>query len=455
MKTKILLLFLSILTVFTIQATNNKNQEPTCIFVEGLVGSGKTTLIHLLKKHLPEATVIEEPLEKWLDVEGKGDLYDLFLKDTPRWAFTAEFYIPFIRAKTLEETVQTAKHPAIIIDRSMYMDRYCFAKTVHNMGAINDLEWEIYQQWFSWFMQHVSLKPAGFIYLQTDVQTTLNRIKARDRIEEKDYPVDLQKRFHQCFEDFFITKKALPQELSHVPILVLDATKNFKNDPSIQSQYIDQIKNFINQLSDKKTTKSTCNQEIEIKMQLDNQTLQEAKNWLDIHATFHGTIHHKEYYLNNPKNTFFFPSPEGHKKALNYLRVRFTEQNDSVCFKKFHIDPVEKRPLYCDEYELNISDGNKMLALLNALGYTEQTLMEKIRTTYTYDCFEIVIDHVKNLGTFMEIELKTEVENARVGIALIYDFLKSIGITKIKLYTCGYITMLWNPDIDFARIITL
>ena len=143
------------------------------------------------------------------------------------------------------------------------------------------------------------------------------------------------------------------------------------------------------------------NKEIEVRIQIDDTVLQGAQAWLEKHATYQGAIHHVEYYLNNPATTFFFKAPEGYKDAIDYLRVRMTDKGDSFCFKKFHEDPVEKRPLYCDEYEVSVCDGKKTLELMGALGYTDQTRMEKKRSTYTFDGFEVVIDQIKNLGTFM------------------------------------------------------
>ena len=79
----------------------------------------------------------------------------------------------------------------------------------------------------------------------------------------------------------------------------------------------------------------------------------------------------------------------------------------------------------------------------------------KVRNIYKFDDFEIVIDKVTNLGVFMELELKTKVDNAKVGLNLIYDFLKLVGITKFKLQTRGYVSMLWNPEYDFGKVVSL
>jgi len=195
--------------------------------------------------------------------------------------------------------------------------------------------------------------------------------------------------------------------------------------------------------------------EIEVRIQADKVVVDKAKAWLEKNAKYVGDIHHVEYYLNKPATTFFFNAPQGYKDALDYLRIRLTKKGDSFCLKKFHVDPIEKRTLYCDEYEVDVSDGRKTLELMKALGYTEQTLMEKKRKIYTFDCFEIVIDEVKNLGMFMEVELKNEVANARMGVQIIYDFLKLIGVTNFKLQTRGYVSMLWNPSYDFGTEVSL
>jgi adenylate cyclase class 2 len=195
--------------------------------------------------------------------------------------------------------------------------------------------------------------------------------------------------------------------------------------------------------------------EIEVKIQADKQIINTAEQWLDANAQYIGNIHHIEYYLNRPAASFFFTAPEGYKDAFDYLRVRITKEGDSFCYKKFHMDPVEKTPLYCDEYEVKVSDGSETLKLMKALGYIEQTKMEKKRKIYTFKDFEIVIDDVADLGMFIEVELKVTVADVKTGINMIYDFFKMVGINKFKLQKRGYVSMLWNPEFNFGKEIIL
>ena len=132
-------------------------------------------------------------------------MWDLFLNDAKRWALTAEIYVPLARVKTLEEQMQKSLHSCIIVDRSIYEDRYVFAKIAYEQGALSDLEWTIYQEWFAWLVEHTP-KPSGFIYLRTAPEVTLTRMQERGRIEEKDFPLALQQKFQQCYEALFMNK---------------------------------------------------------------------------------------------------------------------------------------------------------------------------------------------------------------------------------------------------------
>lgn len=191
--------------------------------------------------------------------------------------------------------------------------------------------------------------------------------------------------------------------------------------------------------------------EIEIKMQLTSVELDILKAWLKEKSRFVRSIHHIEYYLNNPKFSFHFDR-DGLKDSNDYLRIRMTEKEDSVCLKKFFPDPnVPGRHTHCDEYETEVKDGKVLLELMAQLGYTDVTIIDKIREEYMYLDFEVVIDDVKDLGTFVEIELKKDCEDVKAGHKEIKDFIKILGITKYKELYRGYVSMFWNPSIDYGE----
>lgn len=62
---------------------------------------------------------------------------------------------------------------------------------------------------------------------------------------------------------------------------------------------------------------------------------------------------------------------------------------------------------YCDEFEGEIDNAESMIKILNILGIEEIVRVEKLRKTYLYlDKYEIALDEVKDLGYFVEIEVK-------------------------------------------------
>ena len=197
------------------------------------------------------------------------------------------------------------------------------------------------------------------------------------------------------------------------------------------------------------------NTEIEIKLFLTPNDRKKVTQWLKINAKKEGTIHHVEYYLNNPQSSFTFTSKEGYKDALDYLRIRFTDKGDSVCLKHWHRDPITTKTTHCDEFETPVKDGKTLLELYKAIGFTDNVILDKTRTTYNSTDFEIVIDEVKGIGQFMEVELKKKVANANIGLKNINDFLRQLGLKKYIKMERGYVSMLWNPGYDFGEEISL
>lgn len=197
------------------------------------------------------------------------------------------------------------------------------------------------------------------------------------------------------------------------------------------------------------------NKEIEIKIQINSEQLNILQNWLDKNAKFVGQLEHTEYYLDNPNASFLFTASQGYKDAHKYFRVRLTSHGDSACYKSFYLDKQTGKTTHCDEVEIPLVDGKQTLQLLEAIGFTDQTLIQKIRKTYIFEKFEIVIDDLKNVGIFVEIEIKEQIADVKIGLQSINNLLKKIGITKFKKQERGYVSMAWNPNYDFGEEIVL
>ncbi len=193
--------------------------------------------------------------------------------------------------------------------------------------------------------------------------------------------------------------------------------------------------------------------EIEIKIALVDSEIKKLKSWLKKNASFEKEIYQKEFYLNNPKNTFYYTHKKGFKDSEHYLRVRFENENlGSVCLKIFAIDQILDTAENIDEIEFQTNKPDESLKLLEKLGYTDKLLLEKKREVYVYKDFEIVLDDVTNLGHFAEFELKSDdgKSNIKDEWNKIRKLIKGIGFKRIKEQHRGYISMLWNPDYEFG-----
>ncbi|MFA5075160.1 MAG: class IV adenylate cyclase [Candidatus Babeliales bacterium] len=178
-------------------------------------------------------------------------------------------------------------------------------------------------------------------------------------------------------------------------------------------------------------------QELEVKIQITTEQLNLLHKWLDKNAKFIEQINHKEYYLNNPNDSFFFINADGKKDALRFFRIRLTDQGDSACYKNWHVDKKTGHSTHCDEIEIKLIGGMQMLKLMEAVGFTEQRVKEKNRKKYIFNNFEIVIDDIKNLGIFVEIELIEQIKNINLDIQKIYDLLRTIGIFVFNKQIAG------------------
>jgi len=183
-------------------------------------------------------------------------------------------------------------------------------------------------------------------------------------------------------------------------------------------------------------------QEVEVKIKISSLQLDILKEWLGKNATFVGQTNHKDVYLDNPNDSFFFTDSEGKKNALRFFRVRLTDKDEySACYKNWHVDKCTGKTTHCDEIEVKLVDGMQTLELLKAIGFTDKQVREKSRKKYLFDSFEIVIDNIKKdtifNGIFVEIELNHQIDDVEAGIQSIYALLRDIGITTFKRQISG------------------
>ena len=186
-----------------------------------------------------------EPVDQWQRVAAGENLLERFYKDTKRWAYTFQSYAFITRVMEQQKKAAESKQGLQILERSVYSDRYCFAKNCFEMGTMSPLEWSLYQEWFDWLIENYVQKPQGFIYLRTSPEKSYERLKKRARSEEKVVPLEYLTLLHDKHEQWLIGKEGIAKSLQNVPVLVIEADKEFENYPAQMEEYIGQIAEFI------------------------------------------------------------------------------------------------------------------------------------------------------------------------------------------------------------------
>jgi adenylate cyclase, class 2 len=118
-------------------------------------------------------------------------------------------------------------------------------------------------------------------------------------------------------------------------------------------------------------------------------------------ARFCGKVHEHDIYYNAPHRDFGITDEA--------VRVRYTDGHAVVTYKG---PKIKKFGLKARE-ELNIAveSGDTFEKMLNRLGFTRTTEVNKWRENYTLGQASISLDSVDELGTFAEIEVIVENES--------------------------------------------
>jgi deoxyadenosine/deoxycytidine kinase len=219
---------------------------PSSFIIEGNIGAGKSTFVSLVKNYL-DVHLVYEPHYEWQAVGGKHNILQAFYEDTKRWAYSFQTYAFVTRVRNQQEHARKFPHMTHVLERSVWSDRYCFAKNCHEMGVMNDLEWHLYQEWFTWLMHNYVALPQGFIYLQTDPEVCYQRITKRDRTEEAAVQLSYIQALHEKHERWLVEKDGIEDALKSIPVLVLNVNRDFESDMQMQRECMERVAAFIEQ----------------------------------------------------------------------------------------------------------------------------------------------------------------------------------------------------------------
>ena len=134
-----------------------------------------------MKNEFPEYEYIEEPIYQWQNVGGHN-LLDYFYKNPKRWGFSFELYVMLTKINSLYNAAKSSKK-IVILERSILSDKIFF-EIAHESKNLSTMEYKMLLNTFDFYLEHLYPKINCIIYLETDVNICLERIKTRNRKEE-------------------------------------------------------------------------------------------------------------------------------------------------------------------------------------------------------------------------------------------------------------------------------
>lgn len=241
-----------LILIFEIFIQIQKFYHPIVISIDGNIGSGKSTLMKILKNNFKDYVFVDEPVNKWLSAkdDNNKNLLTNFYEDTNRWSYTFQNYAFITRTKNLMDAVTNIKAQniteyikiffnriffgkklVIFTERSILTDRYVFAEMLHDSKNINSMEWTIYLDWYKVFKNSINID--NIVYLKTDPTKSLERVNKRARNEEKSVDLEYLKLVHDKHEKWLSNNSKS---------IIIDGNQEFESDNTKILNIINQIK---------------------------------------------------------------------------------------------------------------------------------------------------------------------------------------------------------------------
>jgi len=218
------------------------------IYIEGNIGTGKSTFIEKLQSYLNkfDATqlnvkLVLEPVDEWLKTEDSDgqNILQKFYGNQEKWAFTFQMNSFISRVKKIQDEFNdNYKDTLLFVERSIFTDRHCFAKLCYENGKMTKLDYDIYCKWNDWLSEQFKVKPDAYIYLRCEPSENVKRIKERARNSEESIPIEYLESLHEKHDEWMNFEK------ENVPVYIVNAMKNFK-DESVMDKIVENLVNFV------------------------------------------------------------------------------------------------------------------------------------------------------------------------------------------------------------------
>ena len=161
------------------------------IGIAGNIGVGKTTFTSFLAKEFQ----LKEIYESVTDNPYLSDFYS----DMNRWSFNLQIYFLHHRFSSIIDISKSEN--GFVQDRTIYEDVEIFSRNLHDMGYMDNRDWQTYSDLFKNMTKFIK-SPDLIIYLKADLDTILERINKRSRDYEATIDTEYLKRLNLMYDEW-------------------------------------------------------------------------------------------------------------------------------------------------------------------------------------------------------------------------------------------------------------
>jgi len=186
---------------------SNNISRPFTILVEGNVGSGKSTFLSIME-NFEGVQVFPEPVDQWQQVGGLNLLHDMYA-EPHRWTTAFQLYSSLTRTR-IGLQAKDSTSPVVILERSLYSERFCFVQMLYESGVIAQGEFALLDRWFHRLTQPntTGMGVDLIVYIQSEPDRLLQRISGRGRKEEEGVSLTFLKELDKRHDDWLLKDKA-------------------------------------------------------------------------------------------------------------------------------------------------------------------------------------------------------------------------------------------------------
>jgi deoxyadenosine/deoxycytidine kinase len=194
--------------------------------IEGNIGSGKSTVIDLLKKNMNNYSVFAEDVDNWVKEGILGKFYH-----------NMKEYASSFQLRTQISHIENGKRfgDRNIVERSPISNHYIFGELLHADGFLNDVELEMIDR----VNQLIGWKPNVVFVLLCHPEVCVERIRRRNREDEKIPGLEYIQLLHKKHLEL---QERLKNDGYNTEVIYVDTT--YKTPQEV----FDEINNYLSKL---------------------------------------------------------------------------------------------------------------------------------------------------------------------------------------------------------------